>query len=891
MRIQGYKKLNDLPALLTEYSHNFLLVPGSSDKAAALELCPGRNSASVLTWPGLYRLLCTRSGVKPLTQIDPPDHWLALTAAEKSLARHPERPANAAGATYLRAAGEAFKDLLAENLGPEQLTPLRPYDGALFSAYLAELTRLGAVDPAALPAEAKSALESSETALLPEGLCALGFMSLTANQMELLRALDTRGCAVTVFSPDAGALSLTTLYEQMDAPCRPEFTPLEGYLLNVPDRRGRGEETARLLKAWERGKGPLTPRLWPGWEGVALWCAPEDERAVTDALNRYEVPWRYASGSSVAGGDLWRTAALARQTAAEGFEALATERLLSLPALGGFNLNESVPLPRGYRNWMTLLQTQGRQDLVRRGKNYTVPAAALHDAAALHRSLSKADTPLEGLKALRDWARRRLPHLRAACLVDPSADENLSQWNGALKMIERKAAALALGWGATADGLSSQTLWAYLCAWAEGSKVSPGLPIGEAAQLYVGTLPVLTRCKVICILGGELNRWPGKSDESPLLPDSARQAITAATGVGLPGSAELKARKLALLRRYTAAADDFALVVCAEGDEKGDPLAPSPALDDPRWWRHQEITADSFILTPIEKIAPTTERTVPGHLKPLEATTFSPSGIDLFKDCPFAWYNRQILKLPSPAPKGFDPLRGGNVLHALWESRWQALITEEELLTEQLEETFEQAIITHYPELNDPDMAAYKNRLRRPVGPLAALQQKHWQALKPLVTETILEAPLPPTSFGPLTLRGRADRLHRLRDGSLLFVDYKSGRADHYRSSLQQACYALTAETAERCSWIYLCHQDQSTVYCLTDELNALLCPEKKSSDHTRLSLLQTARTVLDQAATACRQGLFLPDYDSPHCRICSFAPLCRKGEMNAMYERERQDD
>jgi len=77
-------------------------------------------------------------------------------------------------------------------------------------------------------------------------------------------------------------------------------------------------------------------------------------------------------------------------------------------------------------------------------------------------------------------------------------------------------------------------------------------------------------------------------------------------------------------------------------------------------------------------------------------------------------------------------------------------------------------------------------------------------------TEEKNEFVLPPYETNQLSFTGRCDRLIGLKDGYWLIVDYKSGKSNYARTSLQLAGYSqvLTDNGYPVIGYVYLCHGD-----------------------------------------------------------------------------------
>ena len=894
-KLRSYRKLSELIGLLQEAGDGYWLVPSSADRPQALELLrqvnPKGTGRQILLWDGLYILLARLAGKTPLRQVDPPDHWLLLNYARDQI-QDLTPPKGGDTDAYLDAAGDLFKELLAENMGPETLSESHPYESALFDCYLQTLQNTGSLDPSDLPTQSLkvlNTLEQGQRAKIPK-LVALGFMSLTANQKALMDDLVESGVDVTILVPDPGDMEVTTLFDQYGLPQEATFSPLQGLVIEAPDHRGRAEDLARALKAWEVGQGPLAHRPFVTWEDVGLWCPQSDGAKVCEALDRYQVPYRLGIDKRVSDTNFWRAARAARELAHRDFPRLATERFLGLDSQGSVHLSWGTLLPHGLKAWSILLGPgEGTQ--------------ALEEAQKLAQDLDRTRSPYGALIALHNWGTACLRRLRAHYANQPEGDRWVREWVATLNLIQEKIDALApytikdSGLLHTIHQVKDSSLrWNYLVNWAQGTRLPPPLPVGDALTLWIGSLPQLSHQKIWGLIGGESDAWPGKMNESPLVSDKEKENFSLEGPGTLPTLAELKARQLALLRRYTAAGDELTLLVNAKADEKGREKSLAPILEDARWWHFETVDLSDLCLTWAdghglleERPSQLLWREAPGQREPLEEVTLTPSKADTFAQCPFAWYLEAQLKIPQAPKEGFDPLKGGIMVHSLWEDQWRKKLTGQiESLSQNLTEAYEEAIKNHYPQLDDLELRAHRRRLQTTLEPMAQMQEEQASLLDQFGPQTIdLEENLPKKTIGRVTLKAKADRSHNWPNRKLFF-DYKSGKAENYKKSLQQALYALTTDAPDQCSWAFLGQKGPSFVLAADEELASALRGDKKSSQR-RDELLKEAHNLIDELNDRAQKGDFAPNYGSPRCRRCPYTPLCRKGEFKAL--KEEDDD
>lgn len=125
-----------------------------------------------------------------------------------------------------------------------------------------------------------------------------------------------------------------------------------------------------------------------------------------------------------------------------------------------------------------------------------------------------------------------------------------------------------------------------------------------------------------------------------------------------------------------------------------------------------------------------------------------------------------------------------------------------------------------------------------------------------------------------VTLRGKADRLDLLEDGTFRLIDYKLGRPPNRGQALQLPIYALLAEEQ-------LQHH-RGRRWSLAEAVHLAFKGARRvvplfSSPAQRADVLLDAQERLTATLDGIGRGDFPPAPDDVYlCETCSFAPVCR---------------
>lgn len=282
------------------------------------------------------------------------------------------------------------------------------------------------------------------------------------------------------------------------------------------------------------------------------------------------------------------------------------------------------------------------------------------------------------------------------------------------------------------------------------------------------------------VMGLDNRVWPEPSKPNPLLPADLQRQWQ------MPrASAE---RELHIAKRLTQRfiSSAYSVIVSTPRVEGDQPLQSSaliahiPELDVSEL-RLASVTDYKSLL-----MGQTLEQTVDEWAPRVEQVADLRGGTQILKNqaaCPFKAFaiHRLQARLVEPLEAGITPIVRGNLMHRALETLWHQLQSQSALLqlTEQsLDEHISSAITEAWRSISGQDL----------LGPqLKALEQRRAHGLLKAWLE--LEKQRPPFkvlfneqavtyNVGGIPLTIRYDRIDELEDGSLLVLDYKTGRTD-----------------------------------------------------------------------------------------------------------------
>jgi probable DNA repair protein len=429
----------------------------------------------------------------------------------------------------------------------------------------------------------------------------------------------------------------------------------------------------------------------------------------------------------------------------------------------------------------------------------------------------------------------------------------------------------------------------------------------EAAQAPVQILGVLESAGIafdhLWVMGLSDEAWPIHPRPNPFLPlEAQRQAQVPEASI-----AATFALDAAITDGWLHAAPEVVLShPRAEGERK---LLPSPLLRDlprgeldlPAYARHRDlIHAAAKIETLGDALAPA-----------VGAGALLTGGAGILTDqaaCPFRAYALHRLDAQSPeAPHaGLDAMERGILVHGVLASAWGEIKTKTRL--DAIGEAELDALLARAAE-----EAVARVRRQRPAtlsGRFAEVEKGRLARLARAWLEMEREARGDDFSVvavedkrsmvvGPLTLRGKLDRVDELDDGRRIVIDYKS-RAEATSAWLgerpdapQLPLYLVATEPdASAIAFAQVRAGDMKFAALAADE--TLLPVAKSLPDIAWGAQVAAWRAVLTQLATqfAAGEAAVQPKYPQKTCRNCNAQLLCRIHErLGALASEPDGDD
>ncbi|TAK16909.1 MAG: PD-(D/E)XK nuclease family protein [Acidobacteria bacterium] len=281
-----------------------------------------------------------------------------------------------------------------------------------------------------------------------------------------------------------------------------------------------------------------------------------------------------------------------------------------------------------------------------------------------------------------------------------------------------------------------------------------------------------------------------------------------------------------------------------------------------------------------------------GHVGPLAAQEYRVSTLDRYADCPFKYFAGSVLGLdeePAEEPS-LTPRERGTLLHAIFEKFYRewAAAGRRGINTGNLPEAierFERIANESLDALPEADRVLESARLlgsivMRGAGErvfLAEVDDKKDVVSRSLEVSLNGTYEFPTGGFGPgkpIAIRGVADRIDELSDGTLRIVDYKLTRAPGDQAvQLKVYGYAAQKRFAKDGR-----EPDVSVGQYISfgDDSNAVTSIAEKNS--TVALAVQIGAQQFAQHVTRIEAGEFPPEpADVQLCEWCAFSHVCRR--------------
>jgi RecB family exonuclease len=296
----------------------------------------------------------------------------------------------------------------------------------------------------------------------------------------------------------------------------------------------------------------------------------------------------------------------------------------------------------------------------------------------------------------------------------------------------------------------------------------------------------------------------------------------------------------------------------------------------------------------LRRARPAGDRSYGGYVGPQPARPYRVSRVDRYIACPFKYFAESVLGLieERDASAGLTPLERGTLLHRLFEeffAEWQRgerrAITPDAL--DDAVALFRELAVRTLEALPAADAALERARLFGSIAAVGVAERVFELEAEttPNVRERLLETALNGTFTFPrlhglaersIAVRGTADRIDLLDDGSIAVVDYKLGRMPDLKASVQIAVYAHCAsQTLEARdgrphpvrSAMYLAFGDERRLEGTIAPAGALVPAE-----------VEVRAAAFAGAVEEIESGMFPPRPRHPvECGWCGYAGFCRK--------------
>lgn len=943
-----YKRLHEtkeyLQKLASQISNPIIIIPSLSDKDEFQKINPFKEF-QIFQWNNLYSeihsLLNNQINLPPKRkEVDQSLNWLVVYRLWKELNKKTETVEVPGGLRRIECVThilESIRELLREEVSWSDFNRFMGCNDCfddylcsqiqdptswlcwIYRGFLKEYERYQLGDNLQIPSlTAELIIKFGQNEKLHKWLqqnhfIFIGFFQFTPGQSQLLYSLDSNHCQIYIIKPWCGIPQFDEGFLSQRSLPYPPLREVKSVLIGeiaAGDTRHQYETIARELVLWSVGKGQLSQwGQFPGWDEIVTIIPTQRRKIFQEVLQKYQIPFQFLQGYSAKESTLWGILNQLRNAGQSNWPAEETLHLLTNPLLGEIDISvkEAYQLSlHGIEEWRNLL------------KDFPQSLLKFDQLVKSWRVIESCRTPRELYQVLYRIFTKIFDisfHASRLAGLDPSRDELVALITAFLKEIEQKILQFSEDeiltfFAQQLEFTSSREVYGFLEAWVNHATLRPPLIEKGTLKVYIGSPPALTEAPVVIISDIISAFWPGSFPNTPFLEDELKKKwnqnpeLNQAT---LPTIHQKRDEKRALFRRLIATGLQHTIVTYPLQDEAGRPTSLSPYYDeiftgdDP--WAEKVV----FFKRPLSAILP---QTIEPYLKPVEipedvtliarSLPWLPnqisevppipiSELDTWVECPFLFYLKNFYKLTEPIPPGFDPRRGGIVLHDLWRKVWDKYLEGKSTsLRELVLSLWPEVVQRIYPELLTIFISD-ELRLRLDALRMADYQEHMESFINHYRIEEKNEFVLPPYEINQLSFTGRCDRLIGLKEGYWLIVDYKSGKSNYARTSLQLAGYSqvLTDNGYPVIGYVYLCHGDGKAIGAFENTLfvpygdklrNAIL--KSNRSGKILSVVMELARQKMEELSLNLASGDIQPNYHSQTCNGCFGRSLCRKDEM-----------
>ncbi len=897
----------------------------------------------VWSWAALYRAVVPPRSLR--RQVDPPDHRLILDfILKRTLGDLDDKgvavPRGVRRSGFLDLLSSSIRELLLEDISPDRLLP-EVSDGAsldsrellhrLYTDYLLYLEENGLADNAQLPILTRQACGDDCGRLRGRTTLWVGFLSLTGAQLKLVRVLERRGVKLEFFVPDTGLERFYDAANQLGLE-RTDSGDCGGRLVTLlaQDRYGQFEGVARGIALARAGAGGLFEATGASdvsemLSDVGILTNSADLPLMASALEKYGIASESRAERPVSDSILIRTARQAWEAYVQDWPTRKTLHLLSAPIFGLVELDEervASRMPEGWRAWRELAGgMEGVGEALDRLKTF---CAFLNDPAG-HTGEELLRSLLE-LAGGDEWETR----LSREVADDLPLDFAVREIASSRMEVEQKLELLrelqpAIG-EAGEVRFAGREAMAFITGWSREATIALSQPLSGAVRLYDSPPPVMMSHKLWIMTDVTPSRYPGTASDDSLLGADVRDEVNDAAEqfVHLPTLHEKREQKEALFRRMLAVGEELTILARPIGDSQGRPQGDSPFLmslladRSAGWERTGEILCtDSCLpgegdpLLDRREVTADSGRIHRGRFPRIgvlqkdgleEKTRVRLSALDAWLDCPFLyWCGSMGIEPPRDATSAVDALERGNLLHELWQRVWSGWAPEERVSLLAVAKREWDAMLEERrragSRIADPRATAVVAALSRMIRKVARRMDEVEESAREngLIREGVLpERALPDFEGESAVFVGRADRVDLWRDAGAVLVDYKLGKSERYRKSLQLAAYAYLMEAAGEgpiAGFGFLGHRDARFRGNWSEETLLAYKGSRRTSWDVppEPAVAEAAQAIAALDAGICG-GRFEANYDSDRCASCPYGIICRRAERRGAMEEETDE-